>query len=70
MIGAEIRAGTFDYLLWFPNVSIKTVRNVIDGSLRAMMRNASKSGLEVAFPFADLEWPRHVVPGPDPFTEG
>ena len=50
-------------------LSMKTVRNVIDGSLRAMMRDASKSGFEVAFPFADLEWPRRVVPGPDPFTE-
>jgi integrase len=25
--------------------------------------------LSGAFPFADVEWPRIVVPGPDPFTE-
>jgi integrase len=47
----------------------KTVRNVIDGSLRAMVRDARKAGLEAGFPFPDLEWPRRVVPGPDPFTE-
>ena len=47
----------------------KTVRNVIDGSLRAMVRDARKAGVEAGFPFADLEWPKGVVPGPDPFTE-
>jgi integrase len=51
------------------NLSLKTVRNVIDGSLRAMVRDARKTGVEAGFPFADLEWPRRVVPGPDPFTE-
>jgi hypothetical protein len=50
-------------------LGIKTVRNVIDSSLRAMFRDARKAGLEVALPFGDLEWPRRVVPGPDPFTE-
>jgi integrase len=50
-------------------LGLKTVRNVIDGSLRAMFRDARKAGLEVGFPFGDLEWPRRVVPGPDPFTE-
>ncbi len=51
------------------HLSLKTVRNVIDGSLRAMLRDARKSGVEAGFPFADLEWPRRVVPGPDPFGE-
>jgi integrase len=51
------------------HLSIKTVRNVIDGSLRAMLRDARKSGLDAGFPFGDLEWPRRVVPGPEPFTE-
>ena len=50
-------------------LSLKTVRNVIDASLRAMIRDARKSGINSAFPFADVEWPRQVVPGPDPFTE-
>jgi len=50
-------------------LGLKTVRNVIDGSLRAMFRDARKSGVETAFPFGDLDWPRRVAPGPDPFTE-
>src|SRR5260370_32122448 len=51
------------------HLSLKTVRNVIDSSLRAMLRDARKAGVEARFPFADLEWPRRIVPGPDPFTE-
>jgi integrase len=50
-------------------LGLKTIRNVIDGSLRAMFRDARKAGVEAAFPFGDLDWPRRVVPGPDPFTE-
>jgi integrase len=50
-------------------LGLKTIRNVIDGSLRAMFRDARKAGIDVGFPFADLEWPRRVAPGPDPFTE-
>ena len=51
------------------HLGLKTVRNVIDGSLRAMMRDARKADVQASFPFADFEWPRRVVPGPDPFTE-
>jgi hypothetical protein len=36
-------------------LGLKTVRNVIDGSLRAMFRDARKAGIEAAFPFEDLE---------------
>jgi len=50
-------------------LGLKTIRNVIDGSLRAMFRDARKVGVEAAFPFGDLEWPRRVLPGPHPFTE-
>jgi hypothetical protein len=50
-------------------LGLKTVRNVIDSSLRAMFRDARRAGVEAAFPFGDLEWPRRIVPGPDPFTE-
>ena len=50
-------------------LSLKTVRNVIDSSLRAMVRDARKAGIEAGSPFADLEYPRRVVPGPDPFSE-
>ena len=38
-------------------------------SLRTLFRDARKAGVEAAFPFADLEWPRRVVPGPDLFTK-
>ncbi len=51
------------------HLGLKTVRNVIDGSLRAMVRDARKAGVQAGFPFADFEWPRRVVPGPDPFTD-
>jgi integrase len=50
-------------------LGLKTTRNVIDGSLLAMFRDTRKAGLEAAFPFGDLDWPRRVVPGPDPFIE-
>ncbi len=51
------------------HLSVKTVRNVIDSSLRAMVRDARKAGIAAGFPFTDVEWPRSVVPGPDPFIE-
>jgi len=34
-----------------------------------MSRDARKASVEAAFPFGDLDWPRRVVPGPDPFIE-
>lgn len=49
-------------------LSEKTVRNVIDGTLRAMVRDARKAGVAAEFPFPDLEWGRAIVPGPDPFS--
>ena len=51
------------------HLGVKTVRNVIDGSLRAMVRDARKAGTKAGFPFGDFEWPRRIVPGPEPFTE-
>ena len=53
-------------------LSDKTIRNVIDGSLRAMFRYArdlaEDEGFAVAFPFERMKWARMIVPGPDPFT--
>ena len=57
------------YLQAKQGLGLTTVRNVIDGSLRAMFRDARKAGLAVGLRFGDLEWPRRIVPGPDPFTE-
>jgi integrase len=51
------------------NLSIKTIRNVIDGSLRALVRDAIKAGISARFPFPSLDWPRRTVPGPNPFAE-
>lgn len=50
-------------------LSIKTVRNIMDGSFRAMMRDARTIDLLVATdPFMALTWPRVSQPPPDPFT--
>ena len=50
-------------------LSLKTIKNVIDGSLRALVRDALKGGTSAGFPFPNLAWPRRTVPGPDPFAE-
>jgi integrase len=49
-------------------LSEKTIRNVIDGSLRAMVRDAGEDDIEVSFPFPKVRWPEKIVPGPSPFT--
>lgn len=49
-------------------LSEKTIRNTIDGSLRAMVRDALQDDIEAGFPFAKLRWPEKIVPGPSPFT--
>ena len=56
------------YLRAEQGLSTKFARNIIDGSFRAMVRDARKAGIVAGFPFGDLEWPRAIVPGPDPFT--
>jgi len=52
-------------------LSPKSCRNIIDGTFRAMMRDARKRpqcGLDKD-PFADLEWPRISQPKPAPFLD-
>jgi integrase len=49
-------------------LSLKSCRNVIDGTFRAMMRDARKHGIGEKDHFAQLEWARIVSPKPDPFT--
>ena len=52
------------------SLSISTVRRVIDGPLRAMIRDAKKfDGLVIDDPFIVLEWPETPRQKPDPFTE-
>jgi integrase len=50
-------------------LSEKTIRNVIDGSFRAMVRDAMQDDIEAGFPFPKVKWPEKIVPGPSPFTE-
>jgi integrase len=51
-------------------LSVKTVRNVIDGSFRAMYRDARAEykDLQGYDPFAHVQWPRVQRDKPDPFT--
>lgn len=51
-------------------LSIKTQRNIISGTFRALLRDAVAEDLyDVANPFIGLRWPRVVSPPADPFTE-
>lgn len=50
-------------------LKVKTCRNIIDGSMRAMYRSVWAENPPVHNPFATLEWPDKIVPPPDPFTE-
>jgi len=47
---------------------IKTVRNIIDGSFRAMWRAVRKEELSKDNPFELLEWPQRQTPKPDPYS--
>ena len=50
-------------------LAMKTARDVIDGTLRAMYRDAREIDLfVVGDPFTVVKWPRKVVPTPDPFA--
>jgi integrase len=50
-------------------LAMKTARDMIDGTFRALYRDARRDGLVAGDPFADLDWPRKVRVKPDPFTE-
>lgn len=50
-------------------LSEKTIRNTIDGSFRAMVRDALQDDIPASFPFAKVRWPEKIVPGPSPFTQ-
>jgi len=58
------------YLLSERGLSLKSCRNVIDASFRAMIRDARKiDGHIKEDPFTAIDWPRLPVQKPDPFTE-
>src|SRR5262249_37244910 len=49
-------------------LKMKTARDVIDATFRAIVRDARKvDKFFVGDPFADVAWPKKVVPKPDPF---
>jgi integrase len=48
-------------------LKLKTARDIIDGTFRAIYRDARREGLATGDPFADLAWPRKVTPEADPF---
>lgn len=54
-------------------LKVKTVKNIVAGTFRAILRDAQVDGVIARNPFEDLPragfWPRVEVPGPDPFTE-
>jgi integrase len=49
-------------------LKLKTVRNVLGGTLAAMLRDARVERVTTADPLAGLQWPRPVKAKPDPFT--
>src|SRR5262249_37486964 len=50
-------------------LALKTARDIIDGTFRALYRDARKEGIALGDPFADVTWPRRPAYEPDPFTE-
>jgi integrase len=51
-------------------LKMKTCRDIVDGSFRALYRDARDvDQLVTGDPFAALRWPAKVDPEPDPFTE-
>lgn len=49
-------------------LAMKTARDIIDSTFRALYRDARRDELVSGDPFADLDWPRKITPPPDPFT--
>jgi len=76
---SELRHGTFPAIsvatlsafrtkLLGQGMSLKTVRNILDGSFRAMWKDARRAGLVESNPFELLDWPAYHRDRPDPFT--
>jgi integrase len=57
------------HLLRERGLSVKTTRNIVDGTFRALYRDARREGLVDGDPFIGLEWPRLPGRAPDPYTE-
>jgi integrase len=65
----DFRAALFQRQFKGRTIKVKTVRNILDGNLRALYRDAREvDGLVSGNPFTALKWPRPIQPEPDPFT--
>ncbi len=65
----DFRAVLFQRQFQGRTIKVKTVRNILDGTLRALYRDAREiDRLVEGNPFAALKWPRTIEPEPDPFT--
>ena len=62
------RLSAFRAKLLERGLSVKTCRNVLDASFRAMWRDAMAEGIVSHNPFELLRWPRMPREKPDPFT--
>ena len=63
------RLSTFQsHLTLKRGLAVKTARNIIDASFRAMWRDAMAAELVDKNPFAVLKWPKVKRSRPDPFT--
>lgn len=58
----------FRSLLLQGGVSLKTARNILDGSFRALWKDARRASLVESNPFELLDWPAYHRPPPDPYT--
>jgi integrase len=56
--------------LFSRGLSVRYVKNILAGSLRAMIQQATADGFVTQDPFAGLKWPKPTTPEPDPFTAG
>src|SRR5690349_6111301 len=63
-----LQLSDFRNILIHSGLSLKTIRNVIDGSLRGMWKDARRAGLVESNPFELLDWPAYHRPPPDPYT--
>jgi integrase len=50
-------------------LAVKTIRNIVDGTFRALYRDARHEGLATGDPFVALDWPRLERRPPDPYAE-
>ena len=53
--------------LFSRGLSVRYAKNILAGSFRALIRQATADDLVIGDPFAGLKWPKPTAPEPDPF---